>query len=144
MSASAGDVTAEGDASEVAVTRAVPSSSAAAAAEGNGLANGAPGRSGGGRSRGGVKMVGGDELALPTSASPKKREILPNAALGRFLVSSLAAAAAAATPSSDLRLFGKPSARPFRRMGVTLSFGPESVEFHVERAKLMASKIAVV
>ena len=52
--------------------------------------------------------------------------------------------AAAATPSSDLRLFGKPSARPFRRMGVTLSFGAESVEFHVERAKLMASKIAVV
>jgi phosphoribosylglycinamide formyltransferase 2 len=51
---------------------------------------------------------------------------------------------AAATPSSDLRLFGKPSARPFRRMGVTLSFGAESVEFHVERAKLMASKIAVV
>ena len=51
---------------------------------------------------------------------------------------------AAATPSSDLRLFGKPSARPFRRMGVTLSFGPESVEFHVERAKFMASKIAVV
>jgi hypothetical protein len=29
-------------------------------------------------------------------------------------------------------------------MGVTLSFGPESVEFHVERAKLMAAKIAVV
>jgi hypothetical protein len=29
-------------------------------------------------------------------------------------------------------------------MGVTLSFGPETVEFHVERATLMASKIAVV
>lgn len=51
---------------------------------------------------------------------------------------------AAAFPSSDLRLFGKPTARPYRRMGVALSFGQEPVEFHVERAKLMASKIAVL
>lgn len=51
---------------------------------------------------------------------------------------------AASIPGTDLRLFGKPNARPYRRMGVTLSFGPESVEFHVERATLMASKIAVV
>ena len=46
--------------------------------------------------------------------------------------------------NTDFRIFGKPSARPFRRMGVCLSFGPESVEFHVDRAKLMASKIAVL
>jgi phosphoribosylglycinamide formyltransferase 2 len=51
---------------------------------------------------------------------------------------------AAAMAGTDLRIFGKPTARPYRRMGVSLSFGTESVEFHVERAKLMASKIAVV
>ena len=51
---------------------------------------------------------------------------------------------AIAMESSDFRLFGKPTARPYRRMGVTLSFGPQSVEYHVERAKLMASKIAIV
>ena len=51
---------------------------------------------------------------------------------------------AIAMESSDFRWFGKPTARPYRRMGVTLSFGPQSVEYHVERAKLMASKIAIV
>ena len=51
---------------------------------------------------------------------------------------------AIAMESSDFRLFGKPTARPYRRMGVTLSFGPQSVEYHVERSKLMASKIAIV
>jgi len=51
---------------------------------------------------------------------------------------------AVALPSTDLRIFGKPSARAFRRMGVVLSFGHESVEFHVERAKTMASKISIL
>lgn len=51
---------------------------------------------------------------------------------------------AVALPSTDLRIFGKPSARAYRRMGVVLSFGQESVEFHVERAKTMASKISIL
>lgn len=46
--------------------------------------------------------------------------------------------------STDFRIFGKPNSRPFRRMGVTLSFGPEPVEYHVDRAKLMASKITII
>ena len=46
-------------------------------------------------------------------------------------------------PGTDIRIFGKPSARPFRRMGVTLSYGPESVDFHVEQARTMASLISI-
>lgn len=50
---------------------------------------------------------------------------------------------AATFPGTDIRIFGKPSARPFRRMGVTLSYGPESVDFHVEQARTMASLISI-
>ena len=44
---------------------------------------------------------------------------------------------------SDLRIFGKPTSRPFRRMAVTLTYGNEDVESLVERAKELASKISV-
>ena len=44
---------------------------------------------------------------------------------------------------SDLRIFGKPTSRPFRRMAVTLTFGNEEVEKLVEKAKELASKISV-
>ena len=45
--------------------------------------------------------------------------------------------------NSDLRIFGKPSSRPFRRMAVTLTYGEQDVKVLVERAKELASKIKV-
>ena len=44
---------------------------------------------------------------------------------------------------SDLRIFGKPTSKPFRRMAVTLTYGNEDVEKLVEKAKELASKISV-
>ena len=44
---------------------------------------------------------------------------------------------------SDLRIFGKPTSRPFRRMAVTLTFGEDDVEKLVEKAKELAAKISV-
>ena len=46
-------------------------------------------------------------------------------------------------PDSDLRIFGKSTSRPFRRMAVTLTYGEEDVEKLVERAKDLAEKITV-
>lgn len=50
---------------------------------------------------------------------------------------------AANVQGTDFRIFGKPVARPFRRMGVALSSGPESVEHHIENAKKVASLITI-
>ncbi|MDC0600736.1 formate-dependent phosphoribosylglycinamide formyltransferase [Flavobacteriales bacterium] len=52
---------------------------------------------------------------------------------------------AASSQQTDLRLFGKPSVRPYRRMGVTLAYGSTSDDVHglVERAKKAASEIKV-
>lgn len=50
---------------------------------------------------------------------------------------------AAAYSNSDFRIFGKPNTRPYRRMAVALSFGPEDVKQHVEKAKEIASHIKV-
>jgi phosphoribosylglycinamide formyltransferase 2 len=50
---------------------------------------------------------------------------------------------AMSAPDSDLRIFGKPTSRPFRRMAVTLTYGKENVEILVERAKELAAKITV-
>jgi phosphoribosylglycinamide formyltransferase 2 len=47
------------------------------------------------------------------------------------------------SPNSDLRIFGKPTSRPFRRMAVTLTYGKQDVKVLVERAKELASKIKV-
>ena len=47
------------------------------------------------------------------------------------------------SPNSDLRIFGKPTSRPFRRMAVTLTYGEQDVKVLVERAKELASKITV-
>ncbi len=44
---------------------------------------------------------------------------------------------------TDVRLFGKPSSRPYRRMGVVLKYGDKNVEELVEEAKYLASKIKV-
>ncbi|TNE54988.1 MAG: formate-dependent phosphoribosylglycinamide formyltransferase [Bacteroidetes bacterium] len=51
---------------------------------------------------------------------------------------------AASFPHSDLRIFGKPSARPFRRMGVCLTYGEQSTDELVERAVAMSNCIQVL
>ncbi|MFN5845911.1 MAG: formate-dependent phosphoribosylglycinamide formyltransferase [Flavobacteriia bacterium] len=51
--------------------------------------------------------------------------------------------AAASFPDTDFKIFGKPTTRRYRRMAVALSYGNEDVKFLVERAKEVASKIAV-
>lgn len=43
--------------------------------------------------------------------------------------------------NTDFKLFGKPSAKPNRRMAVALAYGEENVEELVVRAKKVASKI---
>ena len=45
--------------------------------------------------------------------------------------------------NTDLKVFGKPNARPYRRMAVALSYGFESTSELVEKAKNVASKIKV-
>lgn len=45
--------------------------------------------------------------------------------------------------NTEVRIFGKPSTRPYRRMAVTLAFGEESVQELVEKAKKNAAKIQV-
>ena len=50
---------------------------------------------------------------------------------------------AAIFSNSDLRLFGKPTTRPFRRMAVTLTYGEQDVKELVEKAQAMAALIDV-
>lgn len=50
---------------------------------------------------------------------------------------------AARLPNTDFKLFGKPSTRLHRRMGVALAFGNDDVKDLVEKAKLVASLISV-
>jgi phosphoribosylglycinamide formyltransferase 2 len=50
---------------------------------------------------------------------------------------------AAILPNTDFKLFGKPSTRLHRRMGVALAFGKEDVKDLVEKAKVVASLISV-
>jgi phosphoribosylglycinamide formyltransferase 2 len=50
---------------------------------------------------------------------------------------------AAIFSNSDLRLFGKPTTRPYRRMAVTLTYGNQDVKELVEKAQAMASLIEV-
>ncbi|NET89398.1 MAG: formate-dependent phosphoribosylglycinamide formyltransferase [Kamptonema sp. SIO1D9] len=52
-------------------------------------------------------------------------------------------AEALATPDVDVRLFGKPDSRPFRRMGVALAKGNSVAEAR-EKAKYAAQKIEIV
>lgn len=47
-------------------------------------------------------------------------------------------------PQTDLRLFGKPTTRPYRRMGVVLTYGDGDVAALTEKAKDLASKVAIV
>jgi phosphoribosylglycinamide formyltransferase 2 len=50
---------------------------------------------------------------------------------------------AASYSNSDLRVFGKPSTRPYRRMALALTYGDESTAELVEKAKSMAAEIKV-
>ena len=50
---------------------------------------------------------------------------------------------AASFKNTDYKIFGKPCSRPFRRMGVALSYGTESVDILVNKAKQVASCIKV-
>ena len=47
------------------------------------------------------------------------------------------------TIDSEVRLFGKPATRPYRRMAVTLKYGTNDVKELVEQAQEMAFKISV-
>jgi len=51
--------------------------------------------------------------------------------------------AALSEENSEVRIFGKPTTRPYRRMAVALAFGEESVQELVEKAKKIAAKIQV-
>jgi len=51
---------------------------------------------------------------------------------------------AALIPSTDFKIFGKPTTRPYRRMAVALAYGEQEVEELVERAKEVASCIKVI
>jgi phosphoribosylglycinamide formyltransferase 2 len=44
---------------------------------------------------------------------------------------------------TDIKLFGKPSARPYRRLGVVLTFGNEEVHSLVEKAKILSKKVHI-
>ena len=52
---------------------------------------------------------------------------------------------AAAEPMSDVRIFGKPAVRPFRRMAVVVTYGEagDDVKDLVQRGKAIAAKIGV-
>ena len=54
-------------------------------------------------------------------------------------------ASAVAAPRVDLRIFGKPSTRPYRRMGVALAFDnpTTSIDILRARAREAASKVKV-
>ena len=47
------------------------------------------------------------------------------------------------TVDSEVRLFGKPATRPYRRMGVTLKYGTNDVTELVKQAQEMAAKISI-
>ncbi|MDT0556837.1 formate-dependent phosphoribosylglycinamide formyltransferase [Patiriisocius hiemis] len=52
----------------------------------------------------------------------------------------------AAAPKSDFRLFGKPTSRPYRRMGVVVTYGnlDKDISEITERAKNLACKVKVL
>lgn len=77
-------------------------------------------------------------LGMPISSIPLLRAgasavILAHSAGQQPRYSGLAAAAA--VPDTDIRLFGKPETRPYRRMGVALSYGPTNMAISELRKK---------
>lgn len=51
---------------------------------------------------------------------------------------------AALIPDSDFKIFGKPTTRPYRRMGVGLAYGQDDVKELVARAQKVAGSIRIV
>lgn len=47
-------------------------------------------------------------------------------------------------PNTEIRIFGKPTMRPYRRMAVALHFGTEPVQELVEKAKIAAATIQLL
>lgn len=47
-------------------------------------------------------------------------------------------------PQTDIRLFGKPTTRPYRRMGVVLTYGTDSAAALTEKAKALAGEITII
>ncbi|WP_298142820.1 formate-dependent phosphoribosylglycinamide formyltransferase [Flavobacterium sp.] len=54
--------------------------------------------------------------------------------------------AALSVPNSDVRLFGKPTSRPYRRMGVALVYGDldKEIDYVTSQAKKVAARVSVV
>ncbi len=54
--------------------------------------------------------------------------------------------AALSVPNSDVRLFGKPTSRPYRRMGVALVYGDldKEMEYITAQAQKVAARVSVV
>ena len=52
-------------------------------------------------------------------------------------------AEAANYENTDFKIFGKPSTRKYRRMGVSLAYGPQDTSVLVQKAKEVASKIKI-
>ena len=57
--------------------------------------------------------------------------------------SKLQAASIKRYNNTDYKIFGKPSTRKYRRMGVALAYGDEKTEELVLKAKEVASKIQI-
>ena len=51
---------------------------------------------------------------------------------------------AARYDNSDFKIFGKPSSRVYRRMGVALAYGNDEIDVLVDRAKKVASEIKII
>lgn len=53
--------------------------------------------------------------------------------------------AALSVPNSDVRLFGKPTSRPYRRMGVALVYGDldKEIDYVTSQAKKVAARVSV-
>jgi phosphoribosylglycinamide formyltransferase 2 len=58
-------------------------------------------------------------------------------------ISFTGVAEALAIPNTDLRLFGKPDSRPYRRMGVALAKGKDVTEAR-QRATEAAAKVQII
>ncbi len=52
-------------------------------------------------------------------------------------------AEAANYENTDFKIFGKPSTRKYRRMGISLAYGPQETSVLVQKAKEVASKIKI-
>ncbi|MET0428907.1 MAG: formate-dependent phosphoribosylglycinamide formyltransferase [Microvirga sp.] len=71
--------------------------------------------------------------------------ILADSASDRFAIEGLAEALGEGSPDVDVevRIFGKPTTRPYRRMGVALALGGTSTDVARERARAAAARVKI-